>query len=144
MNHRAIAPALLLLLAASAPAFAQHSAATNQPIKPSKTAHSALNQAEKSAEKQSGLSKDQAQNLLLRKGFTWLARLHAEPGSVWVWQADATKDGRRVRVGIDYRGRVLVISRTDNPSCEAPAANLGIRNFGVGVRLSEGSACARP
>jgi hypothetical protein len=143
MNRWQILLAVLLFATASLSALAQNPATTNDATGLPAAASPPSNPAEKSAEKQSGLSKEEAQSLLLQNGFTWLSDLHPEPGSIWVWQADAMENGRRVRVGIDYRGRVLVISGSANPSCRAPGVNLGVSGLGVGARLSEGTSCAR-
>ena len=63
--------------------------------------------AETSAQRQSGLSDADARSLLQQQGYAGVTELRAEPNSVWVWQADATKNGRRVRLGIDHRGNLL-------------------------------------
>src|SRR5579875_924906 len=96
------------------------------------------------ARQQSGLSKAEVQTLLRSEGYSRLGAIEADPNSVWVWQADAMKDGRRVRVGIDYRGNVLVISPEANRPCTAPGVNYGVGGLGVGAELSAASACPNP
>ncbi|HZU89447.1 MAG TPA: hypothetical protein VE993_09335 [Stellaceae bacterium] len=101
-----------------------------------------ISPAEAAAQRQSGLTGDQVRTLLRGKGYTRLNSVEADPNSVWVWQADATRDGRKVRVGVDYRGNVLVISPTANQPCTSPGVNLGVGGLGVGARLSTASSCA--
>lgn len=94
------------------------------------------------ARQQSGLSESDARTLLQNRGYTQLNEVRADPGSVWVWQADGIKDGRPVRVGIDYRGKVLTISPEGNRPCAAPGVDFGIGGLGVGARLSAVGSCA--
>lgn len=142
MRRWSILLALVLVSAASLPAFAQNSPPATPPKHPSPGASAASTPAEKSAEKQSGLSKPEAENLLFRDGYTAIGAVQADPNSIWVWQADATKNGRRVRVGIDYRGRVLVISQGGSLPCTLPQAYLGVSSLGAGERLSRMRFCA--
>jgi hypothetical protein len=143
MTHRQLLLAALLLSIGSLSALAQVTATKNPPTKPPAKALSPSKRAEKSAEKQSGLNKSEAESLLLHKGFIWLNDLHAEPSSIWVWQANATENGRQVRVGIDFRGRVLVISPTASSPCTLPGVSSGVSGLGAGATLSTSSACAR-
>jgi hypothetical protein len=152
-------PFLLIALAA-APAWAQapdypslhypttqyptaHYPTTRYPSSPP-PAERPVNPAEAAARQQSGLDKAEVQTLLRSEGYSRLGAIEADPNSVWVWQADAMKDGRRVRVGIDYRGNVLVISPEANRPCTAPGVNYGVGGLGVGAELSAASACPNP
>lgn len=107
------------------------STANGQPVTP----------AEAAAERQSGLSEPDVQALLQGQGYTRLNSIQADPGSIWVWQADAVKDGRPVRVGVDYRGNVLVIAPEANRPCTAPGLNFGTGRLGAGARLSAARSC---
>ncbi|HTT79183.1 MAG TPA: hypothetical protein VMF86_05845 [Stellaceae bacterium] len=98
---------------------------------------------QQAAEQQSGLSAAQAQTLLEEKGYHRIVSVQADPGSLWVWQADVMKDGRPTRVGIDYRGNVLELSSTQARPCTVPGVQLGaVGGLGVGSRLSQSDACA--
>src|SRR6266550_7872127 len=88
------------------------------------------------AQRQSGLSEVQARNLLQQQGYASLGTLEAQPNSIWVWQADAVKNGRRVRLGIDHRGNVLELGGSARP-CAFPGMSSGVGGLGVGTRLSE-------
>jgi hypothetical protein len=102
-----------------------------------------LNPAVAAAQRQSGLSADQVQTLLQSKGYSWINSVDADPNSIWIWQAEATKDGRPVRVGVDYRGNVLVIAPEANRPCTSPGVNYGVGGLGVGTQLSIASSCNR-
>jgi hypothetical protein len=115
---------------------------THYPSSPPQAAGAPLSPAEAAAQRRSGLSENQVRSLLVDKGYTRLNSVEADPNSAWVWQADATKDGRKVRVGVDYRGNVLVISPTASQPCTSPGVNLGVGGLGVGARLSTASSCA--
>jgi len=93
------------------------------------------------AQHQSGLSETQARGLLQQRGYNGVNTLQAEPNSIWVWQADALKNGRPVRLGIDYRGNVLELGATATP-CNLPGMSPTTGGFGVGARLSEASRCS--
>ena len=93
-----------------------------------------------SVQRQSGLSESQARSLLQQKGYTSLVGLEAQPNSVWVWQADAMKNGRRLRLGIDYRGNVLELGASTAP-CPLPGMNPNIGGVGIGTRLSDANRC---
>ena len=43
------------------------------------------------------------------RGYTNVNQLHKDQNSIW--QAEATKDGRPVRVGVDFRGNVVEENR---------------------------------
>jgi hypothetical protein len=93
------------------------------------------------AQHQSGLSETQARGLLQQRGYNGVNTLQAQPNSIWVWQADALKNGRPVRLGIDYRGNVLELGATATP-CTSPGMSPTTGGFGVGARLSEASRCS--
>ena len=93
------------------------------------------------AQRQSGLSEAQARSLLQQQGYASVNTLQPQPNSLWVWQADAMKNGRPVRLGIDYRGNVLELGATATP-CALPGMSPTVGGFGVGARLSEASRCA--
>ena len=50
-------------------------------------------------------TEDQARRRIEDRGYTGVGQLHKDQNSIW--QAEATKEGRRVRVGLDYRGNVV-------------------------------------
>jgi hypothetical protein len=93
------------------------------------------------AQHQSGLSESQARGLLQQRGYNSVSTLQPQPNSIWVWQADALKNGRPVRLGIDYRGNVLELGATATP-CTLPGRSPTTGGFGVGARLSEASRCS--
>jgi hypothetical protein len=95
------------------------------------------------ARRQSGIDQEQARDLLLNGGFNGISDLRAQPNSVWVWQADGLKDGRPVRVGIDYRGNILVLSPNAGAPCASPGIGAGVGALGVGPSLSEATSCGR-
>src|SRR5204862_1410717 len=74
-------------------------------------------------------------------GYNSVNTLQPQPNSIWVWQADALKNGRPVRLGIDYRGNVLELGATATP-CTLPGMSPTTGGFGVGARLSETSRCS--
>jgi hypothetical protein len=100
-----------------------------------------VNPAETAAQQQSGLSDADARSLLQQQGYASVTDLRAEPNSVWVWQADAIKNGRRVRLGIDPRGNLLELGASAQP-CASPGAGFGASPLGTGARLSEATRCA--
>ena len=55
------------------------------------------------AQRQSGLNQAEASDLMATHGYTHLGDVQADPNSIWVWQADAMKNGRKVHLGIDTR-----------------------------------------
>lgn len=111
------------------------------PSSPATASGRPLTPAEAAAQKQSGLSEADVQTLLQNQGYSRLNSIQADPGSLWVWQADAVKNGRPVRVGVDYRGQILVISPQANRPCASPGVNFGIGGLGVGARMSAAASC---
>lgn len=55
-----------------------------------------VNAADLAAQQQSGLTYDDARNLLQERGYTGNNDLRADPSSAWVWQADGMNNRRRV------------------------------------------------
>ena len=104
-----------------------------QPLQP--------NPAVGAAQRQTGLSETEARSLLQRQGYASVTAVEPQPNSVWAWQADAMKNGRRVRLGIDSRGNVLELGASARP-CAIPGTTPMVGGFGVGARLSESTACA--
>ena len=51
----------------------------------------------------------QARRRIEDRGYTNVDQLRKDQNSIW--QAEATKDGRRVRVGVDFRGNVVEENR---------------------------------
>jgi periplasmic protein CpxP/Spy len=47
----------------------------------------------------------QARSRIEDRGYKKVSKLHKDQNSIW--QAEAMKDGRQVRVGVDYRGNVV-------------------------------------
>ncbi|HJU20810.1 MAG TPA: hypothetical protein VJ770_30545 [Stellaceae bacterium] len=111
---------------------------------PPKAAGQPSNPAASAATLQSGLSEAQLRTRLQSEGYSRLGDIQADSNSIWVWQADATKDGRRVRVGVDARGNVLVISPAAPRPCTTPGVNFGAGGLAAGARLSAASSCANP
>ena len=111
------------------------------PSSPATASGRPLTPAEAAAQRQSGLSESAVQTLLQGQGYTKLNGIQAAPNSLWVWQADAVKNGRPVRVGVDYRGQVLVISPQARRPCTSPGVNFGVGGLGVGARLSATGPC---
>jgi hypothetical protein len=99
------------------------------------------NPADAVAQQQSGLTNADVTGLARERGYTGLNDLHADPNSVWVWQADAMKNGRRVRLGVDNRGNLLELGASTQP-CASPGAGFGAGPLGTGARLSEATRCS--
>ena len=93
------------------------------------------------AQRQSGLSEVQARSALQQQGYASVGTLEAQPNSVWVWQADAMKNGKRVRLGIDHRGNVFEIGGSAKP-CALPGLSPNVGALGVGTRLSDATSCS--
>jgi hypothetical protein len=152
---RQISMAALLLLVSTGIALAQSAGTPAErpsgfpgvsPFPPSTAAtpakKPAKNPAETAAQRQSGLTDAQARTLLQQEGYTGVSNLRAEPNSIWVWQADAMKDGRRVRLGVDYRGKLLEFSGGARP-CTSLGGGAGSGFVGSpGARLSEATGCS--
>jgi putative membrane protein len=51
----------------------------------------------------------QARRRIEDRGYSNVDQLHKDQNSIW--QAEAMKDGRRVRVGVDFRGNVVEENR---------------------------------
>jgi len=51
----------------------------------------------------------QARRRIEDRGYSNVDQLHKDQNSIW--QAEAMKDGRRVRVGVDFRGNVIEENR---------------------------------
>ena len=99
------------------------------------------NSAAVGAEQQSGLNNEDVANLLRERGYTGVNDLRADPNSIWVWQADGLKNGRRVRLGIDNHGNLLELGAATQP-CAAPGAGFGAGPLGTGARISEANRCS--
>src|SRR5439155_9564292 len=97
---------------------------------------------EAAARQQSGLGQAEATSLIRSRGYTRLNEVHADPNSVWVWQADAVKNGRPVHLGIDHRGNLLETPTGLARPCTQPGAGFASGSIGVGSRLSEATNCA--
>jgi len=95
------------------------------------------------AQQQSGLSQPQATSLMTSQGYTRIGDVHADPNSIWVWQADAMKNGRPVRLGIDHKGTLVETSSGLARPCTQPGAGFATGSIGVGARLSEATSCSR-
>jgi periplasmic protein CpxP/Spy len=116
------------------------SASTNYASTPPATKPEA-NPAASAAAQQSGLSETQVASLLQQKGYSRV-EVHPDPNSIWVWQAEATKNGRPVTVGIDYRGNVVETSSSQAQPCTSPGVRLGISGgLGAGSQLEQADSC---
>jgi hypothetical protein len=92
------------------------------------------------ARRQSGIGQAEATDLITGQGYSRVGEVRADPNSIWVWQADAMKNGRRVRLGVDNRGNLLELGATSTP-CTIPGTNPMVGGLGVGARLSGTAAC---
>jgi len=102
---------------------------------------STVNPAVGVAEQQSGLNSEDVTTLLRQRGYTGINDLHADPNSIWVWQADGMKNGQRVRLGIDNHGKLLELGASTQP-CTSPGAGFGAGPLGTGARISEANRCS--
>jgi hypothetical protein len=102
---------------------------------------SAVNPAEAAAQQQSGFANEDVRSLLQQQGYASVNDVHADPNSIWVWQADALKNGRRVRLGIDNRGNLLELGASTQP-CTSLGAGFGAGPLGTGARISEADRCS--
>jgi hypothetical protein len=121
-------------------ALSYGSTPSNYPSGASKVRTQKLDQNAATARQQSGLNQTEATDLMTDKGYSRVGEVHADPNSIWVWQADAMKNGRRVRLGIDNRGNLLELGTTATP-CTIPGTNPMVGGLGVGARLSGTAAC---
>jgi hypothetical protein len=94
------------------------------------------------AMRQSGLNQGGATSLITTQGYTRVGEVQADPNSIWVWQADAMKNGRPVRLGINNRGTLVEISGGQTQPCATPGAGFGAGPMGVGSRLAEAANCS--
>jgi len=102
-----------------------------------------LSPQQRASQQQSGLTEAQVRALLQSKGYGQIVSVEADPNSLWVWQADALKDGRPVRIGIDYRGDVLQLSGGQAQPCTQPGVQLGpVGGLGVGSHLAQADSCS--
>jgi hypothetical protein len=83
----------------------------------------------------------QAENLINGQNYHREDELHAEPTLIRMSQADAMKNGRRVRLGIDFRAN-LEIANGFPPSCTQPGISAGGGSLAVGTRLWGTRSCA--
>jgi hypothetical protein len=97
---------------------------------------------EAAAQQQSGLGQAEATSLITSRGYTRVGEVLADPNSVWVWQADAVKNGRPVHLGIDHRGNLLETPTGLARPCTQLGAGFATGSIGVGSRLSEVTSCA--
>ena len=110
MRFKNAALAAALLIGGSAAALAQ-----NTPPKPADTGAYGTSRDTNVPSRDAGdgmlkpgansFTEDQARRRIEDRGYTGVGGLHKDQNSIW--QADATKEGRRVRVGLDYRGNVV-------------------------------------
>jgi hypothetical protein len=163
MNRQSIAFTALMFLVANWPAMAQNSIPFDPPTAPPSVApkkppsqgsspdHRSASPTSRNrnvdpsvtaAQQQSGLNQAEAGSLINGRGYDRMGELQAEPNSIWVWQADAMKNGRRVRLGIDHRGNLLEISSGLPLPCRTPGLGFGGGGLGVGTRLSEATTCS--
>ena len=114
MSLKQTALAAALLLGSAGLAMAQTAApSTNAPpsagtsANPNANATGAGNAAlERGA---NSFTEGQARRRIEDRGYTNVDQLHKDRNSIW--QAEAMKDGRRVRVGVDFRGNVVEENR---------------------------------
>lgn len=114
----------------------------NYPSSPPRLRTQKLDPNSAAAQRQTGLTQTDAANLMSGQGYTHIGDVRADPNSIWVWEADALKNGRRVRLGVDYRGNLLELSNAPPQPCTSPEVGFGAGPMGVGSRLSEATSCA--
>jgi hypothetical protein len=117
------------------------STALNYPSNQSMLRTRNIDPAMAAAQRQSGLNQADATSLMRIQGYTQLGDVRADPNSIWVWQADAMKNGRRVQLGIDYHGNLSDLSAGQTQPCVTPGVGLGAGPMGVGSRLSGVAGC---
>src|SRR5436305_557029 len=123
------------------PYFGEDNPYVTSTATPRRATKGAVNSPEIAAQRQTGLTDADATSLFRQQGYTGISDLHADPNSVWAWQADALRNGRRVRLGIDSRGNFHELGGSPKP-CTSPGAGFGAGPLGTGARLSEASSCA--
>ena len=104
--------AAALLFGSSGLALAQSTAPGNPPAAPAVQSGTSSNpNAASTRSGDTGLqpgansfTEGQARGRIEDHGYTDVKQLHKDQNSIW--QAEAMKDGRRVRVGLDFRGNV--------------------------------------
>src|SRR5438874_12024674 len=94
------------------------------------------------AQRLSGLNQAEATSLITTHGYTRVGEVQADPNSIWLWQADAMKNGRRVHLGVNNRGNLLETSSGQPQPCKTPGVGIGAGPMGVGSRLSEATNCS--
>jgi hypothetical protein len=100
MTIRALMACGAMLLASGAVAqTATHAGAHNPAVKNNDAAHVAA-----PAKGANSFSEDQARGRLGKAGYQSLSRLAKDKDGVW--RGTATKGGRKVHVGLDYKGNV--------------------------------------
>jgi hypothetical protein len=115
----------------------------NYPSNQSRLRTRNIDPANASAQLQSGLNQADATSLMRTQGYTQIGEVRPDPNSIWLWQADAMKNGRRVQLGIDNRGNLSDLSAGQNQPCTIPGVGLGAGAgpMGVGSRLSGVTSC---
>jgi len=78
---------------------------------------------------------------MVTQGYTQIGEVRADPNSIWVWQAEALKNGRKVHLGIDNRGNLIDMSGGQAQPCATPGVGFGAGPMGVGSRLSTVASC---
>ena len=100
-----------------------------------------IDPASAAAQRQSGLNQADAASLMTTHGYTQLGEVRADPNSIWVWQADAMRNGRKVHLGIDNRGNLIDLLAGQAQPCTTPGVGFGAGPMGVGSRLSGVASC---
>jgi hypothetical protein len=114
MGLKQTAVAAALLLGSAGLAMAQSTApSTNSPPSAGTSANPNANATgDGNAALERGansFTEGQARRRIEDRGYSNVDQLHKDQNSIW--QAEATKDGRRVRVGVDFRGNVVEENR---------------------------------
>ena len=99
MKTQLIAVAAAALLATGANAQATHAGSHNPAIKSSDAAHVAA-----PAEGRNSFTQDQAQGRIAKAGYTGVSALTKDKNGVW--RGTAMRGGKKVAVGLDYKGNV--------------------------------------
>lgn len=116
MTLRQAAFAAAILLGSSGLALAQGAPPNANPNAPPASGSSVNPSANSVRSGDAGLqpgansfTEGQARGRIEDRGYTDVGQLHKDQNSIW--QAEAMKDGRRVRVGLDFRGNVAEENR---------------------------------